>query len=148
MRSCITVSRRLRLAAALAGALPAHLGAQDHETIRTLLIGPRETATVDLTLIGPQANDTLTPWRLRVPPLASATGTAARLWTDLPITIGNLTVPPGTHRLRLEDGRVLALTRESGDSAQVITFGYGPATRSTLRLRWRDRELVAPIAAR
>lgn len=191
MRSCATVSSVVLLAAALVGARPACLGAQEHETIRTLLIGPRETATVELTLIGPQANDTLTPWRLSVPPLAIATGTAARLWTDLPISIGDLVVPPGTHRLRLEAGRTLVVTRETGDSAwegrvtlaetpgaprvmgwslrivtrrlgedtlsiaqtrgaseQVITLGYGPATRSMLRLRWRDRELVVPIAAR
>jgi hypothetical protein len=135
------------------------------------------------------------PWRHRAPPLARGTGTSARFWTDLPVTIGTLLVPPGTYRLELQDERFLVLlpeTRPRDGSAgftgrvelaqrpneppiynwslavvttriaddtltiaegqvrhfAVTTIRHAPGTRSVLRLRYLDRELSAPIAAR
>lgn len=158
---------------------------------RSLLYGRRETASVDLSRIGTSSMDDLLPWRHRSPPLTAGTGTSARLWTDLPITIDTLRIPPGTYRIQLEAPRTLLVTAEaspggeigrvvmsegpSGVNVQgwslavvtsrhgddtlsvaearvrgidVTTIRHGPGTRSVLRLRYLDRELSAPIAAR
>lgn len=162
---------------------------------RSLLHGRRETATVELTRLGVSTIDDQLPWRYRSPPLTDGTGTSARLWTDLPITIDTLRVPPGSYVIQLEAPHILVVTSEGGATGDAgrftgrarlsegpsgvnvlgwslavatqrigddtlsiaegtvrgmhtITIAHGPGTRSTLRLRYLDRELSAPIAAR
>jgi hypothetical protein len=79
---------------------------------RTLLVGRRETASVELARLGTSAMDDLLPWRHRQPPLADGTGTSARFWSDLPVTIGTLVVPAGTHLLRFEAPGTLLITSQ------------------------------------
>lgn len=89
---------------------------------RSLLHGRRETATVELTRLGTSTIDDQLPWRHRSPPLSVTTGTSARLWTDLPITIDTLRVPPGTYVLRLETPRTLLVVSELPPGSDAARF--------------------------
>lgn len=91
------------------------LGVAAQKTNRTLVVGPTETATVEITTLDPDvARDSL-PWPHASPPLAPGGSTSARLWTDLPITIGDLEVAPGRYNLWLQTGGTLSITRSTGD---------------------------------
>lgn len=97
----------------LLGALP--LGAQDVRTVgpeRILLVGRNETASIDLTRVTGGTVDDLVPWQQGAPPLAPGASTRALLWNDLPITIGDAVIPPGRHRLWIQDTATLVVTRE------------------------------------
>lgn len=80
-------------------------------TVRTRLVGRTETATVDLTIHGGAVAADSTPWRNRLPPLSAGTGTAATLWTDLQIRLGDLVMEPGEYRLWMTGPHSLAVAR-------------------------------------
>ena len=77
---------------------------------RKLLQGRRETATVELARLGTSTMDDQLPWRHNRPPLAEGTGTSARFWSDLPVTIGHLVVPAGTYLFEIEAPRTLVIS--------------------------------------
>jgi len=182
----------LSVAALLLGGVAALRGqsAAVREGERQLLVGRTETATFTLTPRTDRAVDDMIPWRHRVPPLSSSTGTVALLWSDLPLRLGDVEIPAGRHRLRVEDDSLLvvvgdsshetvarvrlanstglpvingwslavATTRHGPDTTgvaerrrggmTVVALSHRPGTRSTLRLRFLDRMLSVPIAAR
>jgi len=97
----------------LASLLPAALAAQEASR-RSLVEGPTETATVVVTTIDGR-DEPDAPWTEDTPPLSPGGPTAARLWTDLPLTIGDVTIQPGSYNLWLQSEGVLALTRATGE---------------------------------
>src|SRR5690606_4185470 len=98
----------------LAGLLPAATIAAQESSRRSLVEGPTETATVVVTTIDSR-HDPDAPWTEDTPPLSPGGPTAARLWTDLPLTIGDVTIQPGSYNLWLQSEGVLALTRATGE---------------------------------
>ena len=90
---------------------------------RTLLPGPRETATVELARLGTSTMDDQLPWRHGSPPLTDGTNTSARLWSDLPVIVGKLLVPAGTYLVQVEAPNTLVITgmREGRDSGAPFT---------------------------
>lgn len=117
----VRASAATLLCAAPISPLPGQYSSED-KPVRTLLYGRRETASVDLSRLGTSAMDDLLPWRHRSPPLTKGTGTSARLWTDLPITIDTLRIPPGTYRIQLEAPRTLLITSEATPGGDVPLF--------------------------
>lgn len=98
----------------LASLLPAATIAAQESSRRSLVEGPTETATVVVTTIDSR-HDPDAPWTEGVPPLSPGGPTAARLWTDLPLTIGDVTIQPGSYNLWLQSGVDLTITRRTGD---------------------------------
>jgi hypothetical protein len=98
----------------LAGLLPITGIAGQESSTRSLVEGPTETATVVVTTID-YRNDPTAPWTAIVPPLSPGGSTAARLRTDLPLTIGAVAIQPGSYNLWLQSGSTLTITRMTGD---------------------------------
>ena len=128
----------MRIALLLLLLLPIGTASAQYSTsdkpVRTLLSGRRETATVELARLGTSAMDDQLPWRHRRPPLAQGTGTSARLWSDLPITIGNhLVVPAGIYLLEIEGAGTLLISGvpTRADSGEVFTGRVELAERAS-----------------